>query len=194
MVSRTIGHSVLVRRWVPVASLVLAFLASGVQTAEAAGAESARLTGPGIESPVDLLAQEPNLPALTGAWFAARAEDVTPLMERPPTTRLGQRFTLTWVMRGPPELPPEERSVIQYVYPEAEGGPVIETPGGQEIWEGAIGWYSAPEGLRELLADAGLRAQDNREWPRFATVAVGATVILALTLHGWRRRIQREHT
>lgn len=194
MLSRTIGHSVLVRRWVAVGSLLPAILASAAQTAEAAGAESARLTGPGVESPIDLLAQEPDLPALTGAWFAAGAEDVTPLMERPPTTRLGQRFTLTWVMRGPPELPPEERSVIQYVYPEAESGPVIETPGGQEIWEGAVGWYAAPEGFRELLADVGLRAQDNAEWPRFVTVAVGVTVVLALALHGWRRRMQREHS
>lgn len=189
---RASRHSVLVWRWVVMGSLLLALVASAPQSAEAAGAESARLTGPDIESPVDLLAQEPDLPALTGAWFAAAGEDVTPLMQGPPTTLLGRRLTLTWVMRGPPELPREERSVIQHVYPEAEGGPLIETPKGQGVWEGAVGWYVAPDEFGALLADLGLGAEDEAEWPRFVPVAAGATVVLALASYQWRRRRQQE--
>lgn len=158
--------------------------------AHAAGAEAAVLTGSGLDEPVDLLTHESGfeLAAITGAWFNSWAEDVTPLLDEPPTDQLGPRFTLTWVMRGPPHLPPEERSVIQYVYPYAEGGAVLQTPPGQGIWEGAVGWYVAPERFRALLISVGVGDLDDGQW--MWPVIVAALVTLAIGLYIWRRRRQ----
>lgn len=69
----------------------------------AAGAMSASISGPGVDRPIELLDRVPNLPAIAGAWFAARAEDVRPLAADAPVSDLGPRYTLTWVMLGPPK-------------------------------------------------------------------------------------------
>lgn len=145
----------------------------------AAGAMSASISGPGVDRPIELLDRVPNLPAIAGAWFAARAEDVRPLAADAPVSDLGPRYTLTWVMLGPPNLPPEERSVVQHVYPSAAGGPLVETPPGQGVWEGAVGWYRAPKELTDLLASAGAPPGSRSSGRGLTSVFAVAVAVLA---------------
>ncbi len=46
------------------------------------------------------------------------------------------------------------------IYPDAENGPVIHTPEQEALRGGwgptAIGWFSAPSGLRDTLAELGV--------------------------------------
>jgi hypothetical protein len=87
--------------------------------------------------------------------------------ETAPAGPLGPRYEVTYVIAEPPGQP----DMIQHLYPYAEDGPVVYTPGGQE-WLGATagaapaGWFAADRGLMDLLTDAGL--------PRTAPAPEGA--------------------
>lgn len=123
--------------------------------AQAKGPASAILTGPGIEEPVELINESKSfdtyendapirLIGLTGLWYGPRTETTTPPKD------LGPAFTLTWVNSGPPGDPIEERTIYQYMYLDAVGGPVIHTPEqiGLDGWgPEVIGWFVAPEEL-----------------------------------------------
>lgn len=186
------------------ALLAVTMLIAAAVPAAAKGAASASLRGPGLDEPIDLLVHEPDLPAIAGAWFTASAEDVRPLAAEPPTDDLGPRYTLTWVMLGPPDLPPEERSVTQHVYPQAEGGALVATPPGQDVWEGAVGWYRAPTEFGELLRSVGvLPSRDAPDpllpdesgvvWSNVLLLLVGALLGAAVCWRIWRLLRRQSH-
>jgi hypothetical protein len=129
----------------------------------AKGIESATISGPGLDHPLDVT--PPNgdggrLASLTGFW------DVMPGQPRPPTftkqappVELGPRYTITWrLMSGPDET----TAIRQDVYPAAAGGPLVNTPAGQRIFEGTTvgGWYAAPPALRDVLGTLGVPVAD----------------------------------
>jgi hypothetical protein len=142
----------MVRKSATVMALALALVVGIAADAQAKGAESVTLSGPGIDNPIELIdastsfdTYENDAPAtligLTSLWSGPRSASVAAPEE------LGSAYTLTWVM-GPPGDPIELRTIHQYVYLDAVGGPLIHIPEqiGLDGWgaEG-IGWFEAPE-------------------------------------------------
>lgn len=138
---------------------VIALLMFGLATsALAKGPESGTLEGPGITEPIEFFDQRPakevqpapsRLLDLTQLWRGA------PPPTSPPTD-LGDPYTITWVNMGPPSATVEERTIVQHIYPDAEGGPLIHTPDqpGLEGWGDSIkGWFEAPQELEEVIED-----------------------------------------
>jgi hypothetical protein len=124
----------------------------------AKGPESATLTGPGIDKPIELINKDPDfvrqLLQQSGIWSG-------PALREPiePAGYLGPAYTLTWINSGPPEAFIEERSIRQILYPYAENGPLINTPAqvGLVGWGGEVlGWYEAPKGLIDTLVALGV--------------------------------------
>lgn len=52
----------------------------------------------------------------------------------------------------------DERTVRQVIYPDTEDGPVIHTPAQEGLRgiPGVIGWFAAPTGLPDTLAELGV--------------------------------------
>lgn len=129
----------------------------------AKGPESATITGPGIDEPLEIELIETANPDLvrrlmeqTGLWFATGDSSRIPAE---PAGDLGPAYTLTWINSGPPADPVEERTIRQILYLHAESGPVIETPSqiGLEGWgPEVIGWFIAPDGLADTLTAMGV--------------------------------------
>lgn len=127
-------------------------------SALAKGPESGTLEGPGITEPIEFFDQRPareirpspsRLLDLTQLWRGA------PPPISPPAN-LGEAYTITWVNMGPPSATVEERTIVQHIYLDAEGGPLIHTPDqpGLEGWgKGATGWFEAPQVLEEVIED-----------------------------------------
>jgi hypothetical protein len=181
----------------PVAGLVaMIALAS---PASAAGAESAVITGPGIDEPIELDFYDPDVPSQrelgeqTGAWFVPTDDQVSePLMAEAPDVELGPRYTLTWYMLGPEELPLSERAIRQELYPDAEGGPLAHTPRRQDgwvrgdLWEGAVGWYRAPDRLQDTLSRLGVPISGVSQWPSLTwpigVAAAGTAIVVGVSI------------
>jgi hypothetical protein len=144
-----------------VAVAVAAALLALADPAQAKGALSATITGPGLDGPVELLGSgaDPHLVTRlleqSGLWYDT-GDLPTRLGQRP--TELGPGYTLTWVRFGSPGESVEQRTMHQIIYPAARGGPVIHTPTQQGLhgWgPEVIGWFEAPPGLLETLAQLG---------------------------------------
>jgi hypothetical protein len=143
-----------------VMTLALALVVVVGARAQAKGAESVTLSGPGIDKPIELIDVSKSfdtyendapvtLTGLTGLWSGSRSPAALP--PRSP----GPAFTMTWVM-GPPGDPIELRTVHQYVYPDAFGGPLIHTPEqiGLDGWGAdVIGWFEAPEEIGPTIEE-----------------------------------------
>jgi hypothetical protein len=133
-------------------------LFGSIAPAGAKGPESATISGPGIDQPIELIdGTNPDLVARlmeqTVLWFGGG----DPLPGQP-VGDLGPGYALTWVNAGPPEKSVEERTIRQVIYLEAESGPLIHTPAqdGLEGWgPGVTGWFAAPNGLRDTLVALG---------------------------------------
>jgi len=128
-------------------------------SASAKGIQSATITGPGLDDPIDLPPSEGNrgrLSALMAVWDVMPGQPQPPgLTEQAPTAQLGPRYTVTWrLMTGPDQT----TAIRQDVYPDAAGGPLVHTAAGQPIFDGATvgGWYEAPSGLRDMLRVLGV--------------------------------------
>jgi hypothetical protein len=138
-------------------ALVLFALAGNVW---AKGPVSLTISGPGIDEPLELVAGADRalltrLMEQTGLWYATG--DLPRPLAGPPA-ELGPRYTLTWVNGGPPDKSREERTIRQELYLVDGGGLVIHTPDQEtlENWgQGVIGWFAAPDGLRDTLAEMG---------------------------------------
>ena len=129
--------------------------------AAAKGAESATLTGPGLDDGITFTGTgEPGsgtkLGRLAGASgiYPALFGEPHGRFESRPKGDLGPRYTLSFTMPGPDGA---ADTVRQHVYPYAEGGAVTFTPAGQPFFGNRSlgGWYRADE-LREVLVSAGL--------------------------------------
>lgn len=139
--------------------LLAAVLVVGVATgSQAKGPESATLSGPGIAEPIELIHPSKSfdtykddapirLIEMLAPWYGPRATAVAPPKD------LGPAFTLTWVNSGPPGDPIETRTIRQYIYPNAVGGPVVHVPepisheGRLPEVQEVAGWFEAPDAL-----------------------------------------------
>jgi hypothetical protein len=126
----------------------------------AKGPESATITGPGIDRPIELLDNANHdlviqLMEQMGLWY----DTSDPLPFGKPTGELGLSYSLTWINSGPPTNSVAERTIYQLIYLDAEQGPVIRTPPqeGLQGWgTGVIGWFTAPNELRDTLVKLGV--------------------------------------
>jgi hypothetical protein len=183
--------------------------------ASAKGIQSATITGPGLDHPIDVSPPDGNggnLAALTAFWQVIPDQPEPPtLKEQAPTGKVGPRYTVTWqLMTGPNET----TAIRQDLYPLAEGGPLVHTAAGQPIFDGTTigGWYEAPIALRDRLGVLGVPpasaaspaksstatppavgAQSGGD-PPWPAVIIGATGAMALASVGGvvaRRRVRR---
>jgi hypothetical protein len=142
-------------------TLALALVVVVGARAHAKGPESVTLSGPGIDQPIELIdvsksfdTYEKDAPVtlfgLTGLWGGSR-----PVVTAPPE-KPGPAYTLTWVNIGPPGDPIVTRTIYQYVYLNAVGGPLIHTPEqiGLDGWGvEVIGWFEAPEEIGPTIEE-----------------------------------------
>lgn len=132
--------------------------------AAAKGPVSAELSGPGLNEPLDLMgtASDEQITLLmeqTGLWYGT-GDLPTPIS--PPTADLGPAHTLTWVNFGPPGAPVAERTIVQELYLQAIGGPIIHTPMQKSLGEWGqkvIGWFEAPAGFFDTLSGLGVEVR-----------------------------------
>lgn len=138
-----------------VLGLVLVFMAANSGIAFGKGPESVTLTGPGAETPLELMPSavkwpiscaEPcpthplvRLMEQSGLWTATG--DLPVAIDEPGRHQLGTHHVLTWIRMGPPGEPVEVRTIYQFLYLDAVGGPVIHTPPDQT---GLQGWGEVP--------------------------------------------------
>lgn len=127
----------------------------------AKGPVTLTITGPGIDKTIDLV--ESGYPELisrlmeqTKLWYGTSE---LPLDIDPPAGELGPAYVLSWLNSGPPDEPEAARTIVQEVYLEAETGPLVHTSEQQALsgWGvDVIGWFKAPAGLRDTLAELGV--------------------------------------
>ncbi|MGH9112624.1 MAG: hypothetical protein ACRDZN_10080 [Acidimicrobiales bacterium] len=120
------------------------------------GAISVTISGPGLRSPLEVSGKShPDQfgQIETGLWDAMPDSTTVALAPKAGTKYLGPRHTLVWqIMAGPGELTPIHQDLYLY----ADGGALTYTAPGQPIRDSVTrgGWYRAPAGLRQALADA----------------------------------------
>jgi hypothetical protein len=123
----------------------------------AKGLQSATITGPGLEQPIDVADPDNSkLPALTGFWEVMPGQPAPPgLVEQAPTKQRGPRYRLTWRLMTDAD---DTIAIRQDLYPHAAGGPLVHTAAGQPIFDAATpgGWYAAPLTLRDMLQSLGV--------------------------------------
>jgi hypothetical protein len=177
-------------RRVSVALLAGAAIVAGALPAQAKVAGAANISGPGIGGGgISMRGDDgAGYPPMSGLLAGSDG------MDQAPTKALGARYVSRYITSEPASQPP----VVQYLYPYAEGGPVVYTPPGQEWMAGAdgtapTGWFRMSQGLLDALIDRGLPQQapqpaeapaDVQGQPQSAPAAwpagvVGAMVLLA---------------
>ena len=190
------------RMWVAAGGCALALVGAiaSAGPASAKGIQSATISGPGLDDPIDV--EVGRLPDLTAFWQVIPGQPEPPtLTERPPAGRLGPRYTVTWQLMTDAD---ETTAIHQDLYPLAEGGPLVHTAAGQSIFDGTTigGWYKAPIALRDRLhalgvppASAASPAKSSRSTPPasgaqsaggppWPPVIIGATGAMALAAVG----------
>jgi hypothetical protein len=116
----------------------------------------------------------------TGLWYGTGDLPV-PIVE--PQGELGAAYSLTWVNGGPPGKSQADRTIEQFIYLDAQGGPVIHTPPQDSLegWgQGVIGWFRAPQGLRDTLAGLGVPIVPSAGRGDGLVEPLGGSVIAAL--------------
>ena len=129
--------------------------------AQAKGPESATLAGPDVSEPIELIsvwksfdAYENDAPirliSMMGLWSGPLSPVVIP------PSKTGPAYSLTWVNSGPPGDSTEKRTIHQYIYLDAAGGPLIHVPDqdglvgwGKEVF----GWFEAPVELAAVIEE-----------------------------------------
>jgi hypothetical protein len=128
----------------------------------AKGPTLATITGPGLDTPLQLSGYGENgegpLGALTmeGAFFPqAFGQSPDPTFKAQPKRDLGPRYLVTYTVPGPTA----GDKLLQDLYPYAVGGVVTYMKAGQVFWGDQRthgGWYRAQPGLKAALVAAGL--------------------------------------
>lgn len=193
-------------RWITLAALAgSALMLTSVAVAK--GPTAARVSGPGLDSPLVFVGAGENgsgpFGTLTneGGFFATTFGQV-PDARLPgrPGGNLGPRYTVDYTL---PTGETQASHVNQDVYPYANGGPVLYVAPGQVMFNGRAttvgGWIRGPESLRSALVAAGLPASapgsgsgvdlaDPALLAGLAAVflAVGGAVWLGIRRHGLR--------
>ena len=132
-----------------------------IKPVRAKGPVSATIAGPGLEQPLELVGQTDRELLVTfmeqsGLWHATG--DLPRAISKP-TGGLGPRYVVTWVNGGPAYRSRAERTIQQFIFLQAEQGVLIHTPAQKalENWgTSAVGWFAAPEGLKDSLATLGV--------------------------------------
>jgi hypothetical protein len=178
---------------------------SAVDTALAKGPATATIDGPGTGGGITLgngadgrAVGSTDFADQAGFFPAVFRATPDPMLESSPSSDLGPRFTVTYVVPGPDG---GADRLVQDLYPYASGGPVTFMQRGQRVFAGRRtrgGWYDAPPALKDTLVRIGLPAtapsvmsgESGREltdfWPALAGgFALGLFALTALVL---RRR------
>ena len=146
--------------------LVVALLVAGIALvptpAYAKGAGSAKITGPGLDQPiqfdhVELSATQ--LAKITGLSAVLWNEPPATIGPRATPGRLGAKYVITYDwMIGQDEDGYVYEPVRQELYPFARRGPVVFTPRGQRLFDQPVtsGWYQAGPKLRDTLIAVGV--------------------------------------
>lgn len=155
------------RRTATVLLVVSVLVLANVGIALGKGPESVMLTGPEIDSPAELMdavdwpiscddscPPDPmvRLMEQSGLWSATGD---LPIAIDGPEGDLGPRHVLTWVRGGFDGESVEGRTFHQYIYLQADDGPVIHTPrqDGLADWgSNVVGWFRASDDLPDTLA------------------------------------------
>jgi hypothetical protein len=177
---------------------------SAVDNAFAKGPATATIDGPGTGGGITLgngadggVVGSTDFADQAGFFPAVFRATPDPMLESSPSSDLGPRFTVTYVVPGPDG---SADRLVQDLYPYASGGPVTFMEPGQSVFRIRTrgGWYDAPPALRDTLLKIGLPAtapsvssgESGREltdfWPALAgAFALGLVALMALML---RRR------
>ena len=165
--------------------IVVTALAAGMSAAAtlslatpalAKGPSQASITGPGLVraivvsgegepgqlGPLAVLAGQTGLfNVLFGADITGVPQTPSSLRTPPPTAALGPRYTVSYTVPGVTPQPGEQfGQIVQDLYPDAVGGPVIYTPPGQDGFGQPLqvtGWLRANPLLSRTLAQLGVR-------------------------------------
>jgi hypothetical protein len=117
---------------------------------------------PGQQGTLAVLAGQTGLfTALFGADITGIPQTPTSLRTPPPKASLGPRYTVSYTVPGVTPQPGEQFGrIVQDLYPDAVGGPVIYTPPGQDGFSQPLqvtGWLRASPQLSRTLARLGVR-------------------------------------
>jgi hypothetical protein len=148
-------------------SLATPALAKGPSQASISGPGLARtivVSGegePGQQGTLAVLAGQTGLfTALFGTDITGIPQTPTSLRTPPPKASLGPRYTVSYTVPGVTPQPGEQFGrIIQDLYPDAAGGPVIYTPPGQDGFSRPLqvtGWLRAGPPLTRTLAQLGV--------------------------------------
>jgi hypothetical protein len=185
------------------AAVALALVLALAGPAQAKGIQSATITGPGLDEPIDFSPPDGDggdLAALTAVWEAMPGQPQTPaLMDQAPTGELGPRYRITWrLMTGPDDV----TAIRQDLYPYADNGPLVHTPAGQPIFGQSTpgGWREAPAALRDRLRALGVpeagavpaTSAGGFPWPAVFTVATAVVALAGVAAVAIRRARRRE--
>src|SRR5579859_3768739 len=156
------------------AGLSVAAAISLATPALAKGPSQASITGPGLVRAIVVSGEgEPGqqgtlavLAGQTGLYTALFGADIgipqtpTSLRTPPPKAALGPRYTVSYTVPGVTSQPGEQFGrIVQDLYPDAVGGPVIYTPPGQGGFGQSLqvtGWLRASRQLTRTLAQLGV--------------------------------------
>lgn len=140
-----------------VAALALLLLPAG---AAAKGPSEAKITGPGLASPLTIkglgegdASTDLGLLVNDGGFFPQAFGQVpSPLLRAAPAD-LGTRYVVTYTVPGP-----SLATLEQELYPYAAGGAVTYVRPGQKFWDSVTsgGWYRGTARLKAMLIKAGL--------------------------------------
>ena len=160
---------------------------------------SASISGPGFDKTLRVSNVEhfdgTRLAALTetsGFFPSAMGQTPNPMLSGRPAGRLGPRYTITWVVPGPPGK--TVHRVRQDLYPYARGGAVTYTKPGQPIFDMTTvgGWYRNLE-LKRTLVGFGLPARapkgsSGTNYALLAGIGIPGALVAAGAAYALRRR------
>jgi hypothetical protein len=180
------------RRLISLAGIVALIAVLSPTSALAKGPTSATIEGPGITGTIDVSGEpgsgEPGSSATLGqlaehaglfaVGFGAGTGQVS---TRRPEGELGAELTLVFTV---PTSATASDTVVQRLYPYADGGAVTYTDARQTVMgmQTAGGWYTGGEPLSAALTEVGVPAQPPSQGPPLTSIVAGTIVACALGL------------